>query len=101
MARYWTERRIIAAIEQDARRRGRPPRKREWQSRAPGRPTAETVRTRFGSWSGGLEAAGLAAHARDGRTCRRGHPLPGPDARGKRACPTSRRETDRARRARI
>lgn len=62
---YWTGARIIAALQRDARRRGRPPTSREWQSspRPPlqgrRRPTAQTVKTVFGSWNAALAAAGF------------------------------------------
>jgi Homing endonuclease associated repeat len=63
---HWTAERIVAALRRDARRRGRPPTMREWTRSPRGphlqghrRPTAETVKAVFGSWNGGLAAAGF------------------------------------------
>ncbi len=68
----WTREEIIAALQRDARRLGRPPKCREWNRplgvgifqwnrsvpRA-ARPSVATVQQHFGSWNAGLTAAGL------------------------------------------
>jgi Homing endonuclease associated repeat len=61
---YWTPERIVRALQADARRRGRPPRSRDWK-RAAGRrrPSSWTVHEHFGSWDDALEAAGLEPRA--------------------------------------
>jgi Homing endonuclease associated repeat len=57
----WTPDRIIAALQRDARRRGRPPKFTEWERRDQRgrRPTAATVQAALGSWNKALMAAGL------------------------------------------
>ena len=56
---HWTRERVLAALQRDARRRGRAPTRDEWARPARGRPTATPVVNLFGSWNAGLRAAGL------------------------------------------
>lgn len=87
---YWTKERIVAALQRDAKRRGRAPTVTEWKQRlnpkgespAPGelhsRPSASMVIKVFGSWTGGLRAAGLKGQNRRAQTrCKYRHPLAG------------------------
>jgi Homing endonuclease associated repeat len=93
---YWTEERIIQAIQRWAERHdGEPPAAHEWRRKrqrdlrpmlgnGPGsRPSACTVYRVFGSWNAAIEAAGFRPRRRwrDRRvrklrkTCRKGHPF--------------------------
>ncbi len=59
--RYWTEERIIAAIQQFAAEHGRRPLASEWQHVGQQKgtyPNTGTVLHVFGSWADGIEAAG-------------------------------------------
>jgi hypothetical protein len=57
---FWTEAKIIAALQRDAARRGRAPTLFEWGRAVRGRrPAGPTVVERFGSWNAALEQAGL------------------------------------------
>lgn len=58
---YWTRERIIAALQEDAERRGHSPRRLEWRRSDPqGRhPGEKVVFGVFGTWRAALEAAGL------------------------------------------
>ena len=73
---YWTPEKIVQALRSWAKRHGRPPTSRESESqpkraarRCPTcgqevrvtrrRPSAQVVKTVFGSWNAGLQAAGL------------------------------------------
>jgi hypothetical protein len=115
---YWTEERILRAFKIWARRRGRAPTAKEWatptarQPEGRGRPRwraphPHTVAAVFGSWSAGLEAAGLEtrpAHrpqAPQAASCGLGHDLTDPAnvyvrASGQRECRICRRAYDRA-----
>lgn len=55
----WTCEAVIAALQADAVRLGRPPKLNEWRNASPHHPSATTVRDRFGSWNHALTAAGL------------------------------------------
>jgi Homing endonuclease associated repeat len=55
----WTPERIILALQKDAKRKGRPPRPREWRRPRKGRPVYVTVLRVFGDWAAALQAAGL------------------------------------------
>jgi hypothetical protein len=96
----WTREKIITALVADALRLGRPPTEREWHRRdgRHWRPTAETVKARFGSWADGLRAAGLEARAPGGQErerCQRGHDEWRTRPDGKRFCAACRREKQR------
>lgn len=61
----WTRQQIIDAIVQWRFVHGRLPRREEWDAPPAGRPSAHNVELLFGSWSGGLLAAGYRPnHAR-------------------------------------
>jgi hypothetical protein len=91
---HWTAERVVAAIRRDTRRRGRPPREKEWRRAArpykfgtspPERPTSMRVRDLFGSWVAGLVAAGVGLgdygkKPEPRKRCRRGHDLTKPEA---------------------
>ena len=55
----WTKERIVDALRADASAHGSHPRAQEWRSKGPGRPTAQVVRRRFGSWQAAIAAADL------------------------------------------
>jgi hypothetical protein len=57
--RYWTQERIIAAIQAFAAQHGRPPFSTEWWRRNDERPTTNTVLRECGSWANAIEAAGF------------------------------------------
>jgi hypothetical protein len=109
---YWTESRILFALQVEAARLDRPPAYNEWR-RAPrdGRhPTSATVQNVFGSWSAAVKAAGLEARPRYGQPpelCKAGKHLmavegynrPG-GGRQCRACVNERERRQRAARAR-
>jgi Homing endonuclease associated repeat len=59
--RVWQLDEIVAALSDWTVRQGRPPTSHQWQAPDPSqsRPTTQQVRTRFGSWSAALVAAGL------------------------------------------
>jgi Homing endonuclease associated repeat len=59
MRRNWGRKQIIKALRRDAKRRGRPPRMREWTLATKARPCSGTVVTQFGGWRAALAAAGL------------------------------------------
>ena len=107
---YWTRDRIIRALQQDARRRGRPPKFEEW-ARAHRRrwwPANQTVVDVFGSWRAGVEAARLEARGRGkaplGDRCGRGHDLTDPANLavygGRVRCSACQRISERERKAR-
>jgi hypothetical protein len=50
---------VIAALREDAETHGRSPRVKDWRGRPIGMPGVAAVYGRFGSWNGGLRAAGL------------------------------------------
>lgn len=58
-ALYWTEERIITAIQDWAGSHGGPPKMNDWYAATVDHPAAQTVRERFGSWSAGVRAAGF------------------------------------------
>jgi hypothetical protein len=101
---YWDRDRIVAALQRDAKRRGRAPTRKEWEkappARQPGyrhraRPTSATVEAVFGSWSAGLAAAGLEPRPSGGQVrdrCDRGHDEWRTRPDGKRFCAACRRE---------
>jgi hypothetical protein len=68
----WTKDRIIKAMQQWKHQHGRSPSVRQWAGGSAGngtfprkdRPNASTVQYLFGSWSAGLEAAGLQSNPR-------------------------------------
>jgi hypothetical protein len=55
----WHRKDILDALRGWAAAQGRPPRWNDWLLAAPDRPCTETVRSHFGSFAGGLRAAGL------------------------------------------
>ena len=55
----WTKERIVDALQADASAHGSHPRAQDWRSKGPGRPTAQVVRRRFGSWQAAITAADL------------------------------------------
>lgn len=65
--RVWPEARIIEAILADNERLGRAPLAVEWRATTDEHPSERTVRKVFGSFSAGVEAAGLEANPQ-GRT---------------------------------
>lgn len=101
---HWTPERIVAALQREAKRRGRAPTCKEWMKPngrplrfgkpwTPGhRPTTATVVRVFGSWTAGLAAAGLEPKRRECKPtrCKRGHALAGENLyvnpRGERQC---------------
>lgn len=63
-ARYWTQARVIEAIQRYAAEHGRPPSARDWLLgshgiETDGYPNAVLVQREFGSWAAGIEAAGF------------------------------------------
>jgi hypothetical protein len=67
---YWTRERILRVLQQDAKRRGKPPSSTEWRRalgvqqlafsrRGQRRPSLSAVLLVFGSWNAALAAAGL------------------------------------------
>jgi hypothetical protein len=106
----WTRDRIVTAIVAWAEEHGRPPTYNQWRRGDPKgqRPTAATVQAALGSWSAGLEAAGLEPRAPGTQApelCAAGlHPMTEayvrPDGgRQCRACVNERERRQRARRA--
>jgi hypothetical protein len=88
LIQYWTEERIIRAVQAWAKRHdGKPPKYNDWSRAAiktggSMHPSRVTVEERFGSWNAAIAAAGFVPnpknvsqkpHAR----CKRGHPLVG------------------------
>lgn len=67
---YWTEQRIIGAIQVAALRLGHTPSLNEWD-RLGVRPNRGTIETRFGSWNGAVIAAGLTPNPTNSRTTNR------------------------------
>jgi hypothetical protein len=57
--RVWTREKVIHLLQWDAKRRGRPPTRREWE-KAKKRPSGTTVASLFGSGNAALKAAGLS-----------------------------------------
>jgi hypothetical protein len=57
--RRWTKDAIIAALQRDAQRRGRPPFYGEWQGATDQTPDTSTAVAMFGTWRAALGAAGL------------------------------------------
>jgi hypothetical protein len=55
----WPAERALSALRRDAKRRGRPPSKHEWNTATTQRPSHNIVEKLFGSWGAGLIAAGL------------------------------------------
>lgn len=55
----WTADRIILALRAEADRAGDPPKAEHWRKANGDHPSSATVRKMFGSWQGGLKAAGL------------------------------------------
>ena len=59
----WTKEQTIALLRADAHKHGRPPRADDWLTPDQNRPTVHQVRRLFGgSWSAGLQAAGLETY---------------------------------------
>lgn len=56
----WTKERIVAALQADARLRGRPPYSSDWSRATDEHPERTTVRRAFGGWREALVAAGIA-----------------------------------------
>lgn len=78
--KYWTEERIIQALQAHARN-GYGPMMLDWQRTAEDHPTGGWVSTTFGSWSKALEAAGLEPDPRSkggGRSREAQRPVPTP-----------------------
>lgn len=81
--RFWSRRKVIAALRRYARHLGRTPTARDiWCPAVEGRigPSAPTIRRIFGSLVNAQRAAGLALHRRGARLrshCKRGHALEG------------------------
>lgn len=61
--RKWTDKQILAALQRDTKRRGHPPRIRDWIKATKDHPSQGTVRKRFGRWNLALAAAGLPTRA--------------------------------------
>lgn len=57
--RFWTDDRCVEAMQAWQREHGRPPKCNEWVCAGYGHPAANTIKAVFGSWNGGLRAAGL------------------------------------------
>lgn len=55
----WTRAEILARLRAWFSEHGRAPESMEWWLAAPGRPSSQTVRVHFGSWTGALKAAGI------------------------------------------
>ncbi len=55
----WDRQRVIEALRDLARELGRAPTKEECDASPDGYPSASTVKRRFGSFTAGLDAAGL------------------------------------------
>lgn len=60
----WTPEQILAALRAYAQEHGRPPAKQELEWPPTGYPSARTVRRHFGSFTAGLQAAGLRSRYR-------------------------------------
>jgi hypothetical protein len=65
----WTDEQILEALRSWAAVRGRAPTSFDWLRAGPGRPSATTVRYRYGSWSLAIQEAGLERWLP--RNCRR------------------------------
>lgn len=61
---YWTQPMVIAALQRWHSENGRVPKMRDWHHPALWHPQAATVWRLFGSWTGGLQAAGLRKRGR-------------------------------------
>jgi hypothetical protein len=61
----WTEKQIVAALRRDARRRGRPPRRTDWERAGERHPSSSSVYRIFGPWSNAIAAAGLEPEGAD------------------------------------
>jgi hypothetical protein len=59
--KHWSREALIKALQAWTEANGRAPRWCEWKLAAPGHPCSCTLRSRFGSWTAGLEAANLVA----------------------------------------
>lgn len=57
--RYWTQERIVAALQAWADANGRAPYRREWMKATIAYPASQTVHEFFGTWTKGVLAAGL------------------------------------------
>jgi DNA invertase Pin-like site-specific DNA recombinase len=64
--RAWRDADIIDALTEWTASHDRAPLSEEWRFAAPEHPTWETVRSHFGGWRAGLEAAGVAGRRRRG-----------------------------------
>lgn len=63
----YTNEEIIQAIQGFHAKNNRPPTHDDWIAAADGRPTANTIGNRFGSWANAIEAAGFPRPASGGR----------------------------------
>ena len=66
----WTPERALAALRRDAARRQRTPLRGDWSRATRSRPNSGTVEKLFGSWNGGLRAAGLEPNSEPGKWTR-------------------------------
>lgn len=57
--RRWSDDELLEAIQNWAKKHGRPPSFRDWVNAGEGHPSAFTVRSRCGSWNDGLILAGF------------------------------------------
>jgi hypothetical protein len=66
---WWTEDRIISALQAWARwHDGRPPRQEDWRRVGVDHPSSTTVKNRFGSWNVAIGRAGLVPLPRGGQS---------------------------------
>ena len=56
MPTYWTEERVVEALEAWSLEHGAPPTVTDWRNATPTTPSAVTVADRFGSWNSALQA---------------------------------------------
>lgn len=85
LAKYWTQERIIRAVQRWTARTGEPPKAEQWRSKTPpsfgigtrSRPSGRYVARVFGSWSAALDAAGVEQnrHSPPRTYCKHGHLL--------------------------
>lgn len=64
---YWTQQRIIDALQAAHKANGRAPTQEEWRFAGAATPSSTTVTYQFGSWNNAMEAAGFPRRSRGTR----------------------------------